>query len=279
MSRRKKFGEILVESGVLDQAVLEQALEIQRGTRIRIGKILEEMRVISEREIAAVLARQFGFKTVRNLAERHYTQDLLALVPRELAAKFQAFPVRIKGRELYVAMSNPLDMEALDALSFQAGHRIVPCVTTPMEINQAIERHYGADDNGTLDAVSQRTRVLIVEPLKALRKELSTALSQVYEVAEVGDEQEALQIFRHLKPKALLTSTLLPRGNAEALLANLHKELAGDHLPAIALSANATLQEEVQCLEAGFSDYLAVPVHPQRLLARVARSLKMRPVS
>jgi len=278
MSRRKKFGEILVESGVLDQTVLDQALSIQRGTNTRIGKVLEEMRVISEREIAAVLARQFGFRTVRNLVERHYANEVLTLIPRDKAVQYLAFPIRIKGRELYVAMSNPLDMDAIDALSFQAGRRIVPCVTTPREINEAIERHYGKDENAAQAVVSQRTRVLLVEPSSTLRKEMSAALCQVYEVAEVGDEQEAIQIFRHLKPKALLSSTLLPRADVTELLARLRKELAGDYLPAIALSASATVGEEVRCLEAGFSDYLAVPVHPQRLIARVARCLSLRQV-
>ncbi|PLY07767.1 MAG: hypothetical protein C0624_03355 [Desulfuromonas sp.] len=216
---------------------------------------------------------------MRNLVGRHFGHELLAMVPREMAVKHQVFPVRLKGRELFVAMANPLDMAAIDELSFQADQRITPCVTTPREIQDAIERHYGAGDGTVMTAAAQRTRVLLVEPATALRKDLSATLSQVYEVAEVGDMQEAVQIFRHLKPKCLLTSTLLPRVSASDLLKRLHQEQGSDYLPAIALSANASVQEEVHCLEMGFCDYLAVPVHSQRLLARVARSLQLRPVA
>ncbi|PLX99928.1 MAG: hypothetical protein C0624_12910 [Desulfuromonas sp.] len=270
MSSRKKFGEILLEAGVLDQKTLDQALAVQRGTRIRIGKILEEMRVISEREIAAVLARQFGFRTVRSLIDRHFSRELLEMVPYEVAQKYQLFPVRLKARELFVAMVNPLDMEALDTISFQTGKRITPCVTTPSEIQQAIERHYGYKGPVSAEKVSSRTRLLLVEPADALRNEMSSTLSRLYEVAEARDAQEALQISRHLKPKILLVSTMLSKGTASDLLNHLRKELSLNYLPAIALSTSGSIQEEVGCLESCFSDYLTVPVHPQRLLARVS---------
>lgn len=278
MAVRKKFGEILIEAGVLDQATLDQALAIQRSTKGRIGKILEEMRVISEREIAAVLARQFNFRTVRNLGERHFTRDLLALVPVEMAVKHLVFPVRLKGRELFLAMVNPLDMEALDAVSFQAGLRITPCVTTPSELHNAIELHYQTGPTAPPGSGDKRTRILLVEPVEPLRRELSQTLCRAYEVAEARDGHEALQICKHLKPSALLTATMLPGSDVFNLMASVRKQLSQKTLPAIALSASATLQEEVRCLEAGFSDYLAVPVHPQRLLARVARALTLLPV-
>jgi len=279
MSSRKKFGEILLEAGVLDQKTLDQALAVQRGTRIRIGKILEEMRVISEREIAAVLARQFGFRTVRSLIDRHFSRELLEMVPYEVAQKYQLFPVRLKARELFVAMVNPLDMEALDTISFQTGKRITPCVTTPSEIQQAIERHYGYKGPVSAEKVSSRTRLLLVEPADALRNEMSSTLSRLYEVAEARDAQEALQISRHLKPKILLVSTMLSKGTASDLLNHLRKELSLNYLPAIALSTSGSIQEEVGCLESGFSDYLTVPVHPQRLLTRVSHALTLQPAS
>ncbi len=277
MTVRKKFGEILIEAGVLDRDKLDQALAIQRNTKGRIGKILEEMRVISEREIAAVLARQFGFRTVRNLGERHFSRDLLALVPVSMAVKHQVFPVRLKGRELFLAMVNPLDIEALDAVSFQAGLRITPCVTTPSEVHAAIERHYEQKTEGVTQGAQERPRILLVEPLDPLRRDLSEVLCRSYEVAEARDGDEALQICKHLKPCALLTATLLPRSDGLNLMDMIRKQLSQKALPAIALSASATIQEEVRCLEAGFSDYLSVPVHPQRLLARVARALTLLP--
>ena len=54
MTRRKRFGEILVEAGAVSEAVLQSALEKQKGTGQRLGVVLEEMGVISEKDIAVV---------------------------------------------------------------------------------------------------------------------------------------------------------------------------------------------------------------------------------
>ena len=80
MSKRKRFGEILIEAGALTEETLQKALIRQRGTGRRLGLILEEMGVISEREIALGVARQFHLKTVSNIAKHLFPFEVLALI-------------------------------------------------------------------------------------------------------------------------------------------------------------------------------------------------------
>lgn len=65
MSRRKRFGENLVEAEVLDQAILAKALAQQKVAGKCPDQVLEEGGIVSERDIAVVV-RQFGLKTVIN---------------------------------------------------------------------------------------------------------------------------------------------------------------------------------------------------------------------
>ena len=55
MQKRKRFGEILVEAKVVSEEALNRALERQRGTGRRLGQVLEDMGVVTEKDIAAAL--------------------------------------------------------------------------------------------------------------------------------------------------------------------------------------------------------------------------------
>ncbi|HKK00716.1 MAG TPA: hypothetical protein VJ955_00995, partial [Desulfuromonadales bacterium] len=77
MTKRKRFGEILLEAGVLSEDTLKKALARQIETGQKLGLILEEMKVISERDIVLVLGRQFHIKTVSNIAKHPFPPDVL----------------------------------------------------------------------------------------------------------------------------------------------------------------------------------------------------------
>lgn len=66
----KKFGEILVEAGVISTSTLNRALERQSGTGKKLGTILEEMGVVTNEEVIEALAVQNG-KLWARLAEPH----------------------------------------------------------------------------------------------------------------------------------------------------------------------------------------------------------------
>jgi len=78
--RRIWFGEILMEAGACSAATLQGALQKQKGSGKRLGEVLEEMGVVSEKDIAVVLSRQFGYKTVRDFAKFNFSPEMLGLI-------------------------------------------------------------------------------------------------------------------------------------------------------------------------------------------------------
>ncbi|MEA3464892.1 MAG: response regulator [Thermodesulfobacteriota bacterium] len=274
MTKRRKFGEVLIEEGVIDAAMLQLALKEQAASGKRLGQILEEQDIISERDITMVLARQFGLKTVKNISEHKFSASLLDLIDSEKALQKLIFPLRIEGKTLYLAMVNPLDMETLDTLSFGTGLRIVPYLTTPQEIHSAINKHYLE----AMNAVAQGDwwRIMVFDNQELALSATSVALSKEgFEVIKVSKADTALTIIHQKLPHLIVTEISMPGIGGVELFNSLKKNPKTEHIPMIAYSNRSTADEEAKLLDLGFIDFIAKPVNAVRLVARTKRALRL----
>jgi hypothetical protein len=94
---------------------MESVLEKQRHTGAYICDILVEDGVVEEGALLALLARQYK---IPHLCLEGYALDetLLSLVPRDLCLRYRVVPIDMLGRNLTLAMINPFDTEALEAI-------------------------------------------------------------------------------------------------------------------------------------------------------------------
>jgi len=273
--RRKRFGEILVEAKVLSEDMLTRALERQRGTGRRLGQVLEDMGVVTEKDIAAALARQFGFKTVANIARATFPPEVLALVGAEAAMGKLIFPLKLEGSSLYLAMVNPLDMEVLDNLSFKSGLRIIPCVTTPTEIQAAVNQHYYKKVAQTQEPDEWWT-ILVVDDQDLVRAAVVAALKREgYSLLEAENGADGVKVAVQQKPHLIVSDTVMPRMDGYEMFRALKSNLQTKHIPIIALSSKSAAEEEAKLLEMGYYDFIAKPINPIRLVARVKHALKL----
>ncbi len=275
MKKRKRFGEILVEAKVVDEQTLTRALEKQRGTGRRLGQILEEIGVVTERDIAAALARQFGFKTVTNIARAAFSEEFLKLTDGDTAMNKLMFPLKKEGNTLYLAMVNPLDIETLDNLSFQSGLRIVPCVTTPTEIQAAVNHHYYKIVEQKQVAESWWT-VLVVDDQDLVRSAVMVSLKrQGFDLLEASNGADGLKVALQQKPHLIIADTVMPRMDGYEMYRAIQANLSIKHIPVIALSSKSSPEEEAKLLDMGYFDFIAKPISPVRLVARVKRALRI----
>ncbi|MCK4536405.1 MAG: response regulator [Desulfuromonadales bacterium] len=275
MQKRKRFGEILVDAKVVTEEVLATALEKQRGTGQQLGQILEEMGVVSEQNIAATLARQFGFKTVSNIARASFSNELLDLVDVDTAMKKFVFPLKQEGKTLFLAMVNPLDMETIDNLTFSKDLRIVPCVTSPSEIQAAINRHYHKIVDASSDEDAWWT-VLVVDDQDLVRSAAVAALKREgYGLLEAANGADGLKMTLQYKPHLVVADTVMPRMDGYEMFRAIKSNLNTKHIPVIALSSKSSAEEEAQLLDMGYFDFIAKPINPIRLVARVRHALRL----
>ena len=273
MPERKRLGEIVMESGVITPEILESALKVQRANGKRLGRILEDMGVVSEGDIAAALARQFGFKVVEDFAKYRFPMPLLKLVPKETAQEKMIFPLKDQDRTLFLAMIDPLDKTTQDNIAFLTGKRVVPCVTTASSVQEAITKHYFG---GVVQPQSSWWRVLVVEDQALPRAAVVAALEKEgYTPLQAANGIEGLQAVHQQRPHLVLLDTVMPRMDGNEMFRALQDQEATRNIPVIGLSSRCSPEEEAKCLDLGYLDFIAKPINPLRLVARVRRALKL----
>jgi len=139
----EKIGTRLVREGIISQQQLEEALRVQVVYGGRLGTNLVELGYVTAEVFAEWLGRQSGLPHATRAQLEAVPADVVALLPRDMAEKHECFPVRREGRKLSVAMAQPQDLAAIDALSFASGMRVSPVVAAEFDISYAMEKRYG----------------------------------------------------------------------------------------------------------------------------------------
>lgn len=136
----QSFGEILLESKVIDQDQLVSALEEQQATGKPFSQVIVEKGYATQEDILSKLAELLGLPYV-NLNEYEINVSAVALVPDNLARKYIAIPIDFDDERLVVAMADPENMMAIDDLRIVTGYDIKSVVATKEGILSAIERY------------------------------------------------------------------------------------------------------------------------------------------
>jgi type IV pilus assembly protein PilB len=135
-------GDIVREVCGIDGEQLRKALEIQKETREPLPQLLVNMGLITEREKAMCLAKQWGVPYV-DLADRQIDREVARLIPSHLVQRYRLIPVEQNGDRLSVAMVNPLDIFAIDQIRLVTGFEIDPLIATDDDVSGAINRSMG----------------------------------------------------------------------------------------------------------------------------------------
>jgi type IV pilus assembly protein PilB len=137
----KSFGEriadVLIEDGLLLPAQLEEAMEIQKRQGGRLLKLLTDKQYVTEQDMVISMGRCLDTPPV-NLSKVRVPEEVLDLVPREMARAYKLAPVCRLGNKLFVAMADPLNVLALDDLRQRTKLDIVPMITTERSVTETL---------------------------------------------------------------------------------------------------------------------------------------------
>jgi len=147
---RKKLGEILIQAGVLDEMKLRAALGEQQRWGGPLGKILIDMKFISEDALVQALSHQLNFPAVR-LENRDIAARALDLVPVEVCEQHQLIPFNIDGKFLEVAMADPTNLSIIDELRIKTRLNVRAYLAGPRTIDRAVQQHYRGGGGLSLD--------------------------------------------------------------------------------------------------------------------------------
>jgi len=144
---RKYIGELLVETGHINQDQLLYALKLKKEKyhHKKIGKILLDLGYISDDTLIKLLARQCGMQGV-NLHHRAISKSIIDLIPRKTAEKYQIIPLGFNTSgyniKLVIATSNPSDLDKIEHICFVTGQVIELVYARKEDIDWAIKYYY-----------------------------------------------------------------------------------------------------------------------------------------
>ncbi len=137
----KPLGQILMERGVINNEQLVRALEAQKRDGGLIGEVIVSLGFAKEEDIAYCLSLQFGYPYLP-LYNYEISPEVAKMVPKNVCSHYCLVPIDKIGNTLTIAMSNPLNVQAIEDLE-----EIIQCdvqifVSTPSDIRKSIEKFY-----------------------------------------------------------------------------------------------------------------------------------------
>lgn len=112
----------LVHDGLLEEQKAENALKEARKKRITLVSHLVENKILSGKVIANAASQEFGVPLFDiNSLDLESTKPFIKLVDEKLIRKHNALPLLKRGNRLFVALSDPTNLQALDELKFNTG--------------------------------------------------------------------------------------------------------------------------------------------------------------
>ncbi len=138
----RRFGELIVERGLVTPEQLQGALKGRSDPKERLGQTLVRMGVLKERHVVELLAEQFSLPIAD--AERLSKADPVAvkLIPEHLAKQAGMLALARHEDQIEVAVGDPLDVVSLDHLRALTGCSLKVWISQPSEVREAVEEFY-----------------------------------------------------------------------------------------------------------------------------------------
>ncbi|MFL6520561.1 MAG: GspE/PulE family protein [Chthoniobacterales bacterium] len=146
--RSKSFAEriadVLIEDGLLLPAQLEEAVGVQQKEGGRLLKILTDKQFVTDQDMTVSMGRCLNTPLI-NLSKLRVPEEVMSLVPRDLAKANKLVPIARLNGKLFVAMADPTNVLAVDDVKRRVQLDIVPMIATEKAVSDALAGvHHGS---------------------------------------------------------------------------------------------------------------------------------------
>lgn len=154
--------EFLKQKGYLKQEQHDEALRVQQQTKeADLGRVLVSLGFVGEREVLQAKAAEMGIPFV-DLDRITIESSALNVVNERIAKNHSVIPVRKEGQQLWLAMGNTSNIQAIDDVRMASGCRVIPCLALPAAIEDALKKYYAG--TGTNGAPTQAAPTPVAAP-------------------------------------------------------------------------------------------------------------------
>jgi type IV pilus assembly protein PilB len=139
----ERIAEVLIEDGILSPAQLEEVMELQKKQGGRLLKLLVDKDYVTEQDMVIGMGRCLNVPPI-NLSRVRVPEEIMSLVPKELARARKVAPVCKLGNKLFVAMVDPLNVVVLDDIKQRTKLDVIPMIATERGVMDALSGVHSA---------------------------------------------------------------------------------------------------------------------------------------
>jgi type IV pilus assembly protein PilB len=159
MAKVKSFAEriadALVEDGLLSATQIEELLDRQKKEGARLVKLLvdKDKQYVSDQDLAVCMGRVLNVPPI-NLARVNIHQDIVELIPRDMAHNHKVVPISRLENKLFIAMADPLNVLALDDVKRTTKMEVTPLIASEKAITEKLNA-IDAAKSGSMEDIIQ----------------------------------------------------------------------------------------------------------------------------
>src|SRR5450756_2076916 len=137
-TRGDRLGRILVQSNLISEEQLDEALAERDDSGKSLARVLIDMGILTESQLTSVLAEKIGIRYV-DLGSYYIDTGAANIIDIDMAKRHLALPIDYADGKLVVAMADPTNVFALDDIRIMSGTEIIPVVSAKADIISAID--------------------------------------------------------------------------------------------------------------------------------------------
>ncbi|MBN3038658.1 MAG: Flp pilus assembly complex ATPase component TadA [Candidatus Omnitrophica bacterium] len=178
---KEQLINILVENKLLTAEQLEEALKIQKQKGGRLSNILVSLKFIKEKDLMLALSKSLNIPPI-NLAKLDIKPEAIKSIPEHVARHYQLIPIAKMSSSLTVAVSDPLNIFALDDIRALTNYKIKTVLSTEEDIKEAIRKYYAKNAGDLIkDVIKDKEAKVVAVALEEAKLDTQTLLEMVNE--------------------------------------------------------------------------------------------------
>jgi len=191
---------MLIDGGLLTDEQLEQAVIDHKRSNIKLGEYLVREGIVSSSEIVNLVSQQLDIEKYK---PENYPIDIALsnLVPLEMCQKHQLIPVQRSSHLLKIAMTDPMDITALDTIEVYTNIEVEAVICTYQELNHMISSLYGTYSaiGGVLDGMSE----MQIESDQDVEAAATTEDVEVSSLHDMAEEAPVIRLVNSILSQAV----------------------------------------------------------------------------
>mgnify|MGYP000974094154 CR=1 FL=1 len=155
--QKKRLGDILLMAEKITPSQLQSALKTQKILGKKLGEVLIESGIVSEEDIIDAIVAQTGIKKI-DLNNINFDKKAIKIVPQNLCNKYNLIAFGFEEDKVLVAMSDPLNIFAIDDISISTGLAVKTFIAPKKDIDKFVKINYSSEGvNKAAEELSKET--------------------------------------------------------------------------------------------------------------------------